>query len=91
MLLGLQGGKQEWHIATGVPFKSKKLSADEMSQMVDRLCTPKHEADNLPPKPHVSLSPEQPSTVTCNINQTATRCAVAGPFKLDLPRLAVDP
>lgn len=47
-----QGGKQEWHIATGVPFKSKKLSADEMSQMVDRLCTPKHEADNLPPKPH---------------------------------------
>ena len=52
-LVVLQGGKQEWHIATGVPFKSKKLSADEMSAMVDRLCTPKHEADNLPPKPHV--------------------------------------
>jgi len=61
MLLKLQGGKQEWHIATGVPFKSKKLSADEMSQMVDRLCTPKHEADNLPPKPHVSQSTGQPT------------------------------
>lgn len=49
-----QGGKQEWHIATGVPFKSKQLSPDEMSAMVERLCTPKHEADNLPPKLHVS-------------------------------------
>lgn len=49
-----QGGKAEWHIATGVPFKSKKLAPDEMAAMVDRLCTPKHAEDNMPPKPHVS-------------------------------------
>lgn len=51
-----QGGKAEWHIATGVPFKSKRLGPDEMSAMVDRLCTPKHAEDNMPPKLHVSMS-----------------------------------
>lgn len=51
-----QGGKAEWHIATGVPFKSKKLAPDEMSAMVDRLCTPKHAEENMPPKPHVSTA-----------------------------------
>lgn len=55
----LQGGKAEWHIATGVPFKSKKLAPDEMSAMVDRLCTPKHAEDNMPPKLHVSASASQ--------------------------------
>jgi hypothetical protein len=49
-----QGGKSEWHIATGVPFMSKKLAPDEMTAMVDRLCTPKHAEDNMPAKPHVS-------------------------------------
>lgn len=47
-----QGDRSEWHIASGVTMKSKKLCADEMSAMVDRLCTAKP-PDVLPPKPHV--------------------------------------
>jgi hypothetical protein len=37
-----QGDKTEWHIASGVVYKSKKLAPDEMAAMVDRLCVAKH-------------------------------------------------
>lgn len=48
------GDSGEWHIASGVVMKAKRLTPDEMSSMVDRLCTIKREEDNMPPKPHVS-------------------------------------
>jgi hypothetical protein len=38
----VQGDKAEWHIASGVVYKSKKLAPDEMAAMVDRLCVAKH-------------------------------------------------
>eukprot|EP00775_Hariotina_reticulata_P006611 gene6611-6839_t len=47
-----QGNRTEYHIATGVVYKGKKLSPDEMTAMVDRLCVPKHAEDHLPPKLH---------------------------------------
>lgn len=47
-----QGGKTEWHIATGVTFKQKRLTPDEMSTMVDRLCTVKSAGAELG-RPHV--------------------------------------
>ncbi len=48
-----QGGRDEWHIASGVTFKTKRLNPDEMSAMVDRLCTVK-QIDTKPGKLHVS-------------------------------------
>jgi hypothetical protein len=42
----LQGDKTEWHIASGVVYKSKKLAPDEMAAMVDRLCVAKHKVRN---------------------------------------------
>eukprot|EP00879_Flechtneria_rotunda_P012132 GHRR01012670.1.p1 GENE.GHRR01012670.1~~GHRR01012670.1.p1 ORF type:complete len:359 (+),score=169.77 GHRR01012670.1:712-1788(+) len=47
-----QGDKPEWHIASGVVFKSKRLNPEEMTAMVDRLCTPRHAEENMPAKPH---------------------------------------
>ncbi|WIA41269.1 hypothetical protein OEZ86_004873 [Tetradesmus obliquus] len=47
-----QGDKTDWHIASGVVYKSKKLAPDEMAAMVDRLCVAKHKDDDMPPKLH---------------------------------------
>jgi len=54
LCLRLQGNRTEYHIATGVVYKGKKLTPDEMSAMVDRLCVPKTAEDHLPRKLHVS-------------------------------------
>lgn len=43
-----QGDKTDWHIASGVVYKSKKLAPDEMAAMVDRLCVAKHKVCGLP-------------------------------------------
>jgi hypothetical protein len=49
----LQGAKSDFHIATGVTYQSKTLTQDEMSAMVDRLCTIKTDSYK-PGKLHVS-------------------------------------
>jgi hypothetical protein len=44
----------EWHIAVGMACpKTRRLTPEELGALVDRLCVPKKDEDNLPPRPHV--------------------------------------
>ncbi len=46
--------KRPFQTLSGVTFKSKRLTPDEMSAMVDRLCTVKQSGSELG-RPHVSV------------------------------------
>lgn len=52
----MQENASTFHIASGVSYNSKRLAPDEISAMVDRLCTVKPADSNDPGKLHVSVS-----------------------------------